>query len=139
MKKYIFSTVCVLFLFTSSLLSQNQLSEQQCYQILVDKGLVDTTNDAVFAFTEIIPPNTVLENKWTRLSSPDWNCWLFFIDKDPHHNGLSHPLKYVYMNPIDGSYRVVQGNDVPSSVGGKVEVGTRFFLIPKPMYFPSII
>jgi len=113
MKKKIYFTSCLLFLFSTSIFAQNAITRDKAYKIIKQKGLVDTLNYNVKVSKQIISPNTILDFMGDSIKSPEWDSWFFLIDMYPTAE-WSHPCKYVFVNTIDTSLIIINGQLGPS-------------------------
>jgi hypothetical protein len=130
MKKYIFSTVCVLFL-TLNLFSQNPITRDEAYKIIIDKGIINIGNDAVYGSKETIQPNTTLKGYIQNyIQSPNFNSWVFLIDLDYSSPSIDHARKFVFVNTLDKSISIIE-----SQVYIFLEVD--ILDIPKKYYVPN--
>ena len=108
MKKYIFTIICFLVLFSTFVFAQNTMNRDEAYKIIKQKGLVDTLENTVRVSTQIIPPQTAIKLMIDSLISPASNCWFFLIDLKPYYD-WAHPCKYIFLNTTDSSLTIING------------------------------
>lgn len=108
MKKYMLIISCLLFILITAAHSQNSITREEAYQALLKKGLVNTLKNNVEAAKQIISSETPLNFMGDTIKSPIWNSWFFLIDLHPSQD-WGHPCKYVFVNSVDTSIIVIDG------------------------------
>lgn len=107
--KILFVLIFSIFLLISNDgFTQKNPERNALYKILKKKGMVDTLDYDVWASKQVVLPNTNLKFMDITVKSPEWKSWFFLIDIKPFCD-WQHPCKYVFVNPVDKSFRIIDG------------------------------
>ena len=101
--------MCLLMISITQIFAQHYIPREEAYKALKKKNLIDTLTDEVWVSTQIISLKTILKFMDDKIQSPEWNSWFFLIDKHPLAE-WTHPCKYLFMNTIDTSFIIIDGN-----------------------------
>jgi hypothetical protein len=113
MKKKVYFTASLLVLISTFVFAQISVTRDGAYKVIKQKGLVDTLNNNVKVSKQIILPSTILDFMGDSIKSPEWDSWFFLIDMHPFAE-WAHPCKYVFVNTIDTSLIIINGQLGPS-------------------------
>jgi len=108
MRKILLSTMCLLVMSLTQISAQDFILRNDAYKLLKKNNLIDTLKDNVKVSKQIILPKTSLKFMEETLMSPEWNSWFFLVDMYPFAD-WTHPCKYVFVNIIDTSLIILDG------------------------------
>lgn len=134
MKKKIYFTASLLVLISTFVFAQIPLTRDGAYKVIKQKGLVDTLNYNVKVSKQVILPSTILDFMGDSIKSPEWDSWFFLIDMHPFAE-WAHPCKYVFVNIIDASLIIINGQlgpSFPTDVLLRKKIDAN---LPKPVFF----
>lgn len=109
MKKLFVLIFSIFLLISNDGFTQKNPERNALYKFLKKKGMVDTLEYMVYASKQVVLPNTNLKFMDSTVKSPEWKSWFFLIDMHPFAD-WTHPCKYVFVNPIDKSFRIIDGD-----------------------------
>jgi hypothetical protein len=112
MRKNLFVSLFLFALLSTHTFAQNPISREEAYNIIKQKGLVDTLNNNVQVSKQIIPPNTEIKLWQTSIKSPASDSWVFLVDLNVFA-AWTHPCKYVFVNTLDASLKILDSESPP--------------------------
>lgn len=111
MKKII---ILAVLLFSSQ--AWSQISMEEAYKILLEKGVIKQDKGQwVYGSERILKPNTGIKSFKKVIRSPEFNAFLFFVDEAPYAN-WEHPAKYIFFNVKTKTHEIVRATTPPDAI-----------------------